>query len=257
MSIDLSREPNGVATVLMNRPAKRNAFTLDMYREFGRAMDELDADDAVRCVVLRGAGGAFCAGSDIGGFGDDRDGAAQAADYARFTLSMTDRLKHLRHPTLACIEGVCVGGGLELAALCDIRIAGRSSRYGIPVNRIGLTVDHQELGDLIAVIGATRVLEILLEGHVFGAEEAMSKGLLSRVVDDEQVIEQAYATAGRIAAAAPLVNRWHKRFTQQLRAGHPLTDAERSEAYACFGTEDYRRGREAFAQKRVPEFIGR
>ncbi|CAB3630446.1 enoyl-CoA hydratase/isomerase family protein [Achromobacter pestifer] len=257
MSIDLSREPNGVATVLMNRPAKRNAFTLDMYREFGRAMDELDADDAVRCVVLRGAGGAFCAGSDIGGFGDDRDGAAQAADYARFTLSMTDRLKHLRHPTLACIEGVCVGGGLELAALCDIRIAGRSSRYGIPVNRIGLTVDHQEMADLIAVIGASRVLEILLEGHVFGAEEAMSKGLLSRVVDDEQVIEQAYATAGRIAAAAPLVNRWHKRFTQQLRTGHPLTDAERSEAYACFGTEDYRRGREAFVQKRVPEFIGR
>lgn len=257
MSIDLSREPNGVATVLMNRPAKRNAFTLDMYREFGRILDELEADDAVRCVVLRGAGGAFCAGSDIGGFGNDRDGAAQAAEYAGFTLSMTDRLKYLRHPTLACIEGVCVGGGLELAALCDIRIAGRGSRYGIPVNRIGLTVDHQELADLIAVIGATRVLEILLEGHVFGAEEAMSKGLLSRLVDDELVIEQAYATAGRIAAAAPLVNRWHKRFTQQLRSGHPLTDAERSEAYACFGTEDYRRGREAFAQKRVPEFIGR
>ncbi|MBB1592776.1 enoyl-CoA hydratase/isomerase family protein [Achromobacter sp. UMC46] len=257
MSIDLSREPDGVATVLMNRPAKRNAFTLDMYRDFGRIMGELDADDAVRCVVLRGAGGAFCAGSDIAGFGDDRDGAEQAADYAAFTLSMTDRLKFLRHPTLACIEGVCVGGGLELAALCDIRIAGRSSRYGIPVNRIGLTVDHQELADLIAVIGATHALEILLEGHVFGAEEAMSKGLLSRVVDDEHVVAQAYAAAARIAAAAPLVNRWHKRFASQLRAGRPLTDAERREAYACFGTEDYRRGREAFARKQVPEFTGR
>lgn len=257
MSIDLSREPDGVATVLMNRPAKRNAFTLDMYREFGRLMGELDADDGVRCVVLRGAGGAFCAGSDIAGFGDERDGAAQAADYAAFTLSMTDRLKHLRHPTVACIEGVCVGGGLELAALCDIRIAERSSRYGIPVNRIGLTVDHQELADLISVIGATRALEILLEGHVFGADEAMSKGLLSRVVDDGQVLEHAYATARRIAAAAPLVNRWHKRFAAQLRAGRPLTDAERREAYACFGTEDYRRGREAFAQKQVPAFTGR
>lgn len=257
MSIDLSREPDGVATVLMNRPAKRNAFTLDMYRDFGRVMGELDADDAVRCVVLRGAGGAFCAGSDIAGFGDDRDGAAQAADYAAFTLSMTDRLKHLRHPTLACIEGVCVGGGLELAALCDIRIAGRSSRFGIPVNRIGLTVDHQELADLIAVIGTTRVLEILLEGHVFGADEAMSKGLLTRVADDEHVVEQAYAAARRIAAAAPLVNRWHKRFAGQLRAGRPLTEAERREAYACFGTEDYRRGRMAFASKQVPVFTGR
>lgn len=257
MSIDLAREPDGVATVLMNRPAKRNAFTLDMYRDFGRIMGELDADDAVRCVVLRGAGGAFCAGSDIGGFADDRDGPAQAAEYAAFTLAMTDRLKHLRHPTLACIEGVCVGGGLELAAMCDIRIAGRGSRYGIPVNRIGLTVDHQELADLIAVIGATRALEILLEGHVFGAEEAMAKGLLSRVVDDEHVVDQAYAAARRIAAAAPLVNRWHKRFVGQLRAGHALTDAERREAYACFGTDDYRRGREAFASKQVPEFTGR
>ena len=85
----------------------------------------------------------------------------------------------------------------------------------------------------------------------------MSKGLLSRVVDDGLVVEQAYATARRIAAAAPLVNRWHKRFAAQLRAGRALTDAERREAYACFGTEDYRRGREAFALKQVPAFTGR
>lgn len=111
MSIDLSHDGDGVATVLMNRPQKRNAFTLDMYREFGRVMRELEADDAVRCVVLRGAGGAFCAGSDIGGFADERDGAAQAAEYAAFTLSMTGALKNLRHPTVACIEGVCVGEG--------------------------------------------------------------------------------------------------------------------------------------------------
>lgn len=257
MSIDLSHDGDGVATVLMNRPQKRNAFTLDMYREFGRVMRELEADDAVRCVVLRGAGGAFCAGSDIGGFADERDGAAQAAEYAAFTLSMTGALKNLRHPSVACIEGVCVGGGLELAAMCDIRVAGRGSRYGIPVNRIGLTVDHQELVELMDLIGAARTLEILLEGHIFGAEEALSKGLLSRVVDDERVVEHAYATALRIAAAAPLVNRWHKRFVAQLRQGCALSPAERAEAYACFATEDYRRGREAFARKQVPEFIGR
>ncbi len=257
MSIDLSHDGDGVATVLMNRPQKRNAFTLDMYREFGRVMRELEVDDAVRCVVLRGAGGAFCAGSDIGGFADERDGAAQAAEYAAFTLSMTGALKQLRHPSVACIEGVCVGGGLELAAMCDIRVAGRGSRYGIPVNRIGLTVDHQELVELMDLIGAARALEIPLEGHIFGAEEALSKGLLSRIVDDECVVEHAYATALRIAAAAPLVNRWHKRFVAQLRQGRALSPAERVEAYACFATEDYRRGREAFARKQVPEFIGR
>ena len=135
--------------------------------------------------------------------------------------------------------------------MCDIRVAGRGSRYGIPVNRIGLTVDHQELVELMDLIGAARA-QILLEGHIFGAE-ALSKGLLSRVVDDERVVEHA-ATALRIAAGS-LVNRWHKRFVAQLRQGRALSPAERAEAYACFATEDYRRGREAFARKQVPEFI--
>lgn len=257
MSIDLSRTDDGVATVLMNRPEKRNAFTMDMYAEFGRVMQGLDADDTVRCVVLRGAGGAFCAGSDIGGFDEDRDGVSQAEHYAAFTLSMTDHLKMMRHPTIACIEGVCVGGGLELAALCDIRLAGHSSRYGIPVNRIGLTVDHQELGDLLATIGPARVLEILLEGNIFGAEEALGKGLLTRVVNDDELVAHAYDTASRIARAAPLVNRWHKKFLRQVRAGTPLSQADRREAYACFDTEDYRHGRDAFARKMAPTFVGR
>ena len=133
----------------------------------------------------------------------------------------------------------------------------RGSRYGIPVNRIGLTVDHQELVELMDLIGAARALEILLEGHIFGAEEALSKGLLSRVVDDERVVEHAYATALRIAAAAPLVNRWHKRFVAQLRQGRALSPAERAEAYACFAPEDYRRDARRSRASRVPEFIGR
>lgn len=257
MSIDLTCTDDGIATVLMNRPEKRNAFTMDMYAEFGRVMQNLDADDAVRCVVLRGAGGAFCAGSDIGGFDADRDGVAQAAHYAAFTLSMTDHLKNLRHPTVACIEGVCVGGGLELAALCDIRLAAQSSRFGIPVNRIGLTVDHQELDDLMSVVGPTRVLEILLEGNIFSAQEALNKGILTRIVSDDEIVAHTYDTAARIARAAPLVNRWHKKFVRQVRTGTPLNAAERREAYACFDTEDYRHGRDAFARKMAPAFVGR
>lgn len=257
MSILLERREGGIATLIMDRPEKRNAFTLDMYRDFGALMSELDADESIRCIVVRGAGGAFCAGSDIGGFEDDRDGRAQARDYADFTLEMTDRLRNTRHPTVACIEGVCVGGGLEIASMCDIRIAGRSSRFGIPINRIGLTLDYRELDDLIGVVGPTHALEILLEGHIFGVEEALAKGIVTRFVEDGQVVSEAYATAERISVAAPLVNRWHKAFVRRLRDRTPITEQERAEAYACFDTEDYRVGRAAFSKKIKPAFVGR
>lgn len=257
MGIEVSRDGTGVVTVLLNRPEKRNAFTMEMYQAFGAAFSELESDDAVRCVVVRGAGGHFCAGSDIGGFGDDRDGRQQARDYADFTLAMTDRLKNLRHPTVACIEGACVGGGLEIASMCDIRIAARSARFGVPINRIGITLDYRELEDIVAVIGHSAALEILLEGRVFGAEEALSKGLVTRLADDDAVAAEAYGAAERIAGAAPLVNRWHKKFVQRLRQGGTLTPEESDEAYACFDTEDYRLGRAAFGRKIKPAFVGR
>lgn len=257
MTIRVQQGSDGIATVLLDRPKKRNAFTLEMYRQFGAAIDALDADDSVRCIVVRGAGGAFCAGSDIGGFDEERGDAQVAREYAELTLDMTDRLKLTRHPTVACIEGACVGGGLEIAALCDVRIAARSARFGIPINRIGLTLDYRELEDLVGLIGPAHALEILLEGSVFGADEAMSKGLLTRVVDDEQVVEHAYQCAARIAKGAPLVNRWHKRFVRKLASGVPLSEAERLEPYACFDTEDYRIGKAAFLRKEKPAFLGR
>lgn len=257
MTIRVQQGDDGIATVLLDRPEKRNAFTLDMYRQFGAAVDALDADDSVRCIVVRGAGGAFCAGSDIGGFDQERGDGEVAQEYAQLTLDMTDRLKLTRHPTVACIEGACVGGGLEIAALCDVRIAGRSARFGIPINRIGLTLDYRELEDLVGLIGRARALEILLEGNVFGADEAMSKGLLTRVVDDDKVAEHAYQCAARIASGAPLVNRWHKRFVHRLASAQPLSDAERREPYACFDTEDYRIGKTAFLRKEKPVFLGR
>ncbi len=257
MTIRMERDERGIVTVLMDRPAKRNAFTLEMYREFGDIFDRLNADDSVRCIVMRGAGGAFCAGSDIGGFDDNRSGAQQARDYAEFTLAMTDRLKLTPHPTVACIEGACVGGGLEIAAMCDVRIAGRSARFGVPINRIGLTLDYRELADLLDLLGAARTLEILLEGHVFSADEALGKGLITRVVDDDVVAIQAYETARRIAAGAPLVNRWHKQFVRRLQAGGALTEPELAQAYACFETEDYRNGQRAFLKKERPVFAGR
>ena len=161
------------------------------------------------------------------------------------------------HPTVALIEGACIGGGLEIAMRCDLRICGRSSRFGIPSNRLGLVIGYAELEALMAAVGRARALEILLEGRIFDAEEAYEKGLVQRVVDDAEVAAEAYASAARIAAGAPLVNRWHKKFMRRLGTPEPLSAAEREEALACFGTADYGEGWRAFLAKRRPQFEGR
>jgi enoyl-CoA hydratase len=257
LTIQVDRDDAGIVTVLMNRPQKLNAFTLEMYRQFGKAFSDLNADETVRCIVVRGSGGAFCAGSDIAGFEDDRNGGEQAREYAELTLDLTDKLKYSRHPTVACIEGPCIGGGLEIAALCDIRIAGKSARFGIPANRLGLTLDYRELTDIVALIGPFATLEILLEGNIFDAQLALQKGLITRITDDEAVVSNAYSTAARIAAAAPLVNRWHKKFVRRLSSQEPLTPQELLEPYACFDTEDYQIGQAAFKRKEKPAFLGR
>ncbi|HEY2926739.1 enoyl-CoA hydratase/isomerase family protein, partial [Piscinibacter sp.] len=162
-----------------------------------------------------------------------------------------------RHPVVAQIHGICVGGGLEIAGLADLRICGESSRFGVPINRLGLVMAYAEIGALIRLAGEAVALEILLEGRVFDAREALSMGLVSRVVPDDQVARVAQATAQRIAAGAPLVARWHKRFARRLRDPAPLTAAEIEEGYACFGTEDFRIGYQAFLAKTTPEFKGK
>jgi enoyl-CoA hydratase len=138
-----------------------------------------------------------------------------------------------------------------------MRICGASSRFGAPINRLGLVMSYGELGGLVALAGRAVALEIVLEGRVFGAEEAQRKGLVNRVVDDALVNEEGLAAARRIAAGAPLVARWHKRFVQRLDDPRPLTEAELDEAYDCFDTEDFGIGYRAFLAKTRPAFVGR
>lgn len=257
MGIEVTRDNGGIATVLINRPEKRNALTWEMYQALGDAFGALNDDPTIRCVILRGAGGHFCAGSDIQGFEEDRLGRQQARRYADFTLSMTDIVRDCVHPTIACIEGICVGGGLEIAAMCDIRIAGRGSRFGVPANRLGLTLEYRELYDLAKVIGYTATLEILLEGQLFDAERALHIGLVTSLADDADVTARTHETAQNIASAAPLSNRWHKKFLRKLRLGNSPEILDIEECYDCFDTEDYRLGTQSFIEKSVPKFVGR
>jgi enoyl-CoA hydratase len=158
---------------------------------------------------------------------------------------------------VAQIHGLCVGGGLEIAGLADLRICGTSSRFGVPIKRLGLVMAHAEIGALIRLAGEAVALEILLEGRIFDAQEALAKGLVTRVVPDAEVAAEAHASAQRIAEGAPLVARWHKRFARRLRHPTHLSAAEIEEGYACYGTEDFRIGYQAFLNKVAPEFKGR
>ena len=162
-----------------------------------------------------------------------------------------------RHPVIALIKGACVGGGLEVAAMCDMRICGESSRFGVPIKNLGLTMAYGELQGVLALVGRAVTLEILLEGRVFDAAEALAKRLVNRVVPDADVERETYALAQRIAAGAPLVARWHKQFIERLSVAPRISEQEWDEGFACFDTEDYRIGVKAFLAKTKPRFKGR
>ena len=247
-----------IATVVLNRPDKLNALTKPMWRLLGETIDALSADDTLRCVIVRGAGEkAFSPGNDIAEFATERANKAQAIDYGRIMHATARAFSACRHPLVAQINGICVGGGLEIAALCDLRICGASSRFGAPIKNLGLVMAYPEMAPLVRLAGTDVALEILLEGRIFDANEAKEKRLVTRVVADDQVAAEAWATAQRIADGAPLVARWHKQFARRLADPRPLTDAEYDECFACFDTEDFRIGYAAFLAKQKPSFVGK
>ncbi|CAG0967304.1 enoyl-CoA hydratase [Burkholderiales bacterium] len=259
-SADLVRvERDGaIATIVLNRPEKLNALTRAMWGMLGETVDVLSADEAVRCILVRGAGErAFSPGNDIAEFATQRANKAQAIEYGEVMHRTADALARCRHPLVAQIHGICVGGGLEIAALCDLRICGASSRFGAPIKNLGLVMAYAEMAPLVRLVGPAVALEILLEGRIFDAGEAKEKGLVTRVVPDADVAAEAAATARRIAEGAPLVARWHKKFARRLEQGAPLSPAERDECFDCFDTEDFRIGYAAFLAKVPPRFKGR
>ena len=256
-SVRVERD-GAVATVVLDRHAKLNALTKSMWRDLGAAVAALSADDDVRCIVIRGAGEkAFSPGNDIGEFATTRADKAQAIAYGAVMHETARALAECRHPLVAQIHGICVGGGLEIAALCDLRICGAGSRFGAPIKNLGLVMAYAEMAPLVDLVGRAVTLELLLEGRILDANEALAKGLVTRVVPDAAVAAEARATAERIADGTPLVARWHKKFARRLADPRPLSAAERDECFDCFDTEDFRTGYAAFLAKTKPQFRGR
>ena len=248
----------GVATLTLSNPDKLNAVDAQMWRALRGHMEALNADPELRCVVLRGDGDkAFAAGGNIEEFLTVRATVDDALHYhEELVAAALDAIRNCPVPTVALIQGACIGGGLEIAGCCDIRIAGESSRFGAPINKLGFSMYPGEMAGLLQLVGPAVLLEILLEGRILDAREAWAKGLLSRVVDDERVEQEADATVQRILKGAPLVARWHKQWVRRLQTGQPLSLDEKRAAFDFLGTEDYQEGLTAFLAKRAPIFKG-
>src|ERR1700693_3518311 len=183
----LTHRDGPIATVVLNRPEKLNALTRPMWKRLGEVFESLSADDSLRCIVIRGAGTkAFAPGNDISEFATERSNVEQARAYGDDMRRTIEAIAACRHPVVAQIHGICVGGALEIAGLADIRICGESSRFGVPINKLGLVMAYAEIGSLIALAGEAAALEVLLEGRVFDAREGGGEGLVTRVVADGQ-----------------------------------------------------------------------
>lgn len=244
-----------IVEVSLNRPEKLNALTKPMWRELGKIFKKLSKDKNLRCIVIRGKGGkSFSPGNDISEFETQRSSSKLAKAYGVHLHGTLRAIQECPIPTIALIEGICVGGGMEIAACCDLRICGESSRFGVPIKRLGLTMAAKELEALLRITSYSIAMEILLEGKIMSAEEAYEKNLVNRVVADLEVETEVYKSAELISEGAPKVARWHKQFAKEILKTGKVSDKLNNLGYKCYDTEDFKIGYKSFLAKTKPKF---
>jgi enoyl-CoA hydratase len=249
-------DAQGIARLTLANTDKLNALSVAMWRELRRHVALLNAKpDATRVVIVAGEGGHFASGGDIEEFPQFRfDAASLARFHEEDVRPALVALLDCELPLVAQIEGACIGGGLEIAACCDLRIAGAGSRFGVPIARLGFPMAPAELEIVAAVFGATALRELLIEARVLDAEQALARGLVTRVVPDEQVQSEALVCAQAIAQLSPQALRLNKRTLREFARPGFSQAAERAAHYAYAPSDEHREGLAAFAQKRPPRY---
>lgn len=243
-----------VARVTLSHPGKLNAMSRAMWRQLREVFNALQLRHDVRCVVLQGEGGAFCAGGDISEYPAFRfDEAALRDFHERDVWGGLQAVLDCDIPVVAQIEGACMGAGMEIASGCDIRIAGQSARFGAPIARLGFPMAPREARLVAHAAGELTAREMLLDAAVLDAATLHTRGFLSRVVADAAVPTEAAQTAQRIAALAPQAARLNKQALRQLRVQHGAGDSA-AQAYRYAPSAEHREGVTAFLEKRKPVF---
>ena len=247
-----------LAFLTFDRPEARNAMTWEMYQALVDCCDWVEADPAIRVLVLRGAGGkAFVAGTDIAQFrtfGSAQDGI----DYEQRLDAVIDRLETIDTPTIAQIEGVATGGGCAIAAVCDLRVCTPGSRLGIPIARtLGNCLSTTNHARFLDLIGPTRLKELLYTGRLLSAAEAMAAGLVNRIAEPDVIGQVVREIADTIAANAPLTIKATKEMIHRIQAHRRIASVDGQDLIVmCYTSADFQEGVEAFLAKRTPEWKG-
>src|SRR4051812_11562002 len=256
----LQSAAEGVGIITFNNPEKRNAMSLEMWEGLGNALIELRDHPDVRVVVLVGAGDkAFVSGADISQFERTRHNAAASEEYSKRSAAQRALLADYPKPTIACIRGFCLGGGMQVAMLTDIRFAAENSQFGIPAAKLGIAYGYDGLRNLVSLVGPPWARLVLQTGMRIGSAEAQRIGLADRVLPDAELWDATMQIARTISGNAPLAIQAAKTTIAQVLKDPAARDfdAIKGIGTACMDSEDFREGRRAFMEKRRPVFTGK